>query len=353
MPPDTWEIVDDPAALRALEPEWDALWDRVHDAYATQRFAWCWASWNHVAQPLGRKLRCVVGRSGGELVAVWPFVTYRYGLWTRARPLSPEVAEYTSILLERDERTGARVAAAWETLSRGVRCDAILLPYVPAGTTLHRFMEQQRRPMLTQSTPLSSTRIETEDDRAAFAKVLQSKSLAKHRRRLQKLGELRAERVTDPDRRAAIVKWTLQQKEAWLARTGGHPLWHSTELYRNFLVAAAPDERFEVFALTLDGAPVASCIARVDNFRFEQFLSAYDFKYQDFSPGQLLRVEDMSWVFERDLEYDLRVGEHAYKKDWTNRSSFAVSYNVANSLWGRVAVAAREAQLGLRKPSAA
>lgn len=350
---DSWEIVTDTDALCALEPEWNALWERAGDAYATQRFAWCRASWTQVAQPLGRRLHCVAGRSGGRLVTVWPFVTYRYGLWTRARPLSPEVAEYTAVLTEPGDGADARVAAAWDTLCRTVRADSILLPYVPAGTPLHALMQRARRPMLTETTPLSSTRCETLAESEAIAKMLTSRSLAKHRRRLEKIGTVQAQRVTDAARRAEIVAWTLNQKENWLARTGGHPLWHSTELYRNFLIAMTPDERFEVFALTLDGAPVASCIARVDNRRFEQFLSAYDYTYQDYSPGQLLRVEDMSWVFERGLEYDLRVGEHAYKKDWTNRSSFAVSYNVANSLWGRVAVTAREVQLGLRKPSAA
>jgi CelD/BcsL family acetyltransferase involved in cellulose biosynthesis len=352
---DSWEIVRDPDALRALEPEWNALWERAGDAYATLRFAWCWAAWTEVAQPMGRRLHCVVGRSGGAVTLIWPFVVYRHALWQRARPLAPEVAEYSGVLVAPDALRGEHVAGAWQTLRRTARADAVLLPHVPAGTVLHTFLSTLRAPMLTQTTPLSSTRREDAADAEAVAKMFDSRSLARHRRRFEKHGEVRIERVTDPAERTRIVDWTLEQKRAWLTRTGNHELWGSTARYRDFLHAVVADERFEVFALLLKGEPAASCIARADNARFEQFLSSYDPEYKPYSPGQLLRVEAMAWAFERGLEYDLRVGEHEYKKDWTNRKSFAVSYHIATSPWGVVPIAARRAQqaLSARRESSA
>jgi CelD/BcsL family acetyltransferase involved in cellulose biosynthesis len=131
---DTWEIVGDAGALRALEGDWNALWERAGDAYATERFAWCWAAWTQVAQPLGRRLHCVVGRSGGRVVLIWPFVLFRYALWKRARPLAPEVAEYSGVLVERDALADARVATAWQMLCTTGRPDAVIVPHVPAGT---------------------------------------------------------------------------------------------------------------------------------------------------------------------------------------------------------------------------
>jgi len=345
---DTWEIVTDPQALLALADEWNDLWVRAGSEYVSQRFGWCWAAWTNVAQPLGRRLHCVVARRDGKAVLIWPFVVFRFGIWKRARPLGPEVAEYTSVLVEDDEHADARVATAWRTLCRTIRCDSILLPFVPAGSRLHRFMSGTRHVMVTQSTPLSSTRCDDEADRERIARMFHSKSLAKHRRRLGDHGEVRFERIDDVSRRVDLIDWTLHHKEAMLERTGGRPIWHRTKLYRDFLAAVAAEDGFELFALTVDGAPVSTCVARVDRVRFEQFLSAYDNRFAEFSPGQLLRVEDMRWVLDRGLVYDLRVGEHGYKKEWTNRQSEAISYNVANSPWGAIAIGAREAQLAIR-----
>lgn len=340
---DTWEILTDPQALRALEPEWNDLWLRARDEYVTQSFAWCWAAWCTVGEPLGRRLHCVVARHAGELVLVWPFTVRRVGAWTRARPLGPEVAEYSTVLVERDARAADRLGAAWKLLCRTIRSDMILFPYVPAGSLLHGLLTGLRRLMIIEETPISGLGCDAAG-RAVFERVRGSKPLRRRRRQLAERGTLVHERVADPQRRAQLIEWLLPRKEEWIVRTGGEPIWRSLDLYRRFLVAAAADERLAVFALTLDGAVIAAFVARVDNVRVEQFVSVHDDEYRAYSPGQLLRIDTVEWAFERGLAFDLRVGEHEYKKEWTSRRGLAVSYNISNSPFGTLAIAVRAAQ---------
>lgn len=345
---DRYEIVTDARGLRALEAEWNALWARAGDDYVTSSFAWCVHAWEQMAQPLGRRLYTLVARdAAGRLTLVWPLVQYRYGPWRRARPLGPEVAEYSSILVERGPEMAERLAAAFAHVRRTARCDQIILPFVNDGSPLHALIEAHGGAVTRAETPTNATCPPEQGGDDGFLQKLQSASIEKRRRKLERRGELRYEQVTDPQRRAEIIAWLVGTKEERLVRGGEHALWKRTELYREFLTAVSADERVPVFALTLDGATLAASIARVDNRRFESFISTWDDEYKNFSVGQILRIENMRWAFARGLEYDLRVGDQEYKREWTNRHGVAVSYNVPLTAWGAVVTALRGAQRSL------
>src|SRR5471032_601223 len=82
------KVITSPTEFFALQGEWDDLWSRANGRHH-QAFTVCWLSWLRVSEPRGRKLRIILLRENGRLVAVWPLVSYRKFFWTVLRPLSP------------------------------------------------------------------------------------------------------------------------------------------------------------------------------------------------------------------------------------------------------------------------
>src|SRR5690349_7766873 len=108
MQTDHYEIIDDIARFRELEEEWNALFDRVAGAYFSQSFEWCRVGWEEVAAPRRHRLHCIVGRRDGKAILIWPFVTWRPGLWSVAHPLGSETTEYTCPLVVDDHAAERR-----------------------------------------------------------------------------------------------------------------------------------------------------------------------------------------------------------------------------------------------------
>lgn len=351
MPRTVYSFVHDREALDALERAWNALEEQDNESFVTLRHGWCRAAWDRVGAPNGRRLHIVVGREGDDVVFIWPLVVYRQGVLVRARPLGPEVAEYSSVLVRRDAAARERIDDAWTFVRGALRADQLLIPFVPSGSLLHEVVERSEPVRRSDRTTMSSATPPTSDS-PAYLEKFDSASIDRRRRKLARRGSLAYERVNDPARRNEIIQWTVREKARWLERTGGRPMWLSADCYADFLCDASADEHVGVFALTLDGRPLAAAVARIDARRFESFLSAYDEAYKNFSVGQILRIENMQWAFARGLEYDLRVGEQEYKREWTNRRGIAVSYNVALTWRGAAAIMARGAQDRLSRVTA-
>src|SRR4051812_10376108 len=94
------DVVTDSVRLRALGDAWCALWARCPGVGLFQSFEYCLDAWELVEEPGGRQLACVTGWQGDQLVAVWPFVTYRNRLWTHARHLVATGVELHEMLVD-------------------------------------------------------------------------------------------------------------------------------------------------------------------------------------------------------------------------------------------------------------
>jgi CelD/BcsL family acetyltransferase involved in cellulose biosynthesis len=91
--------------------------------------------------------------------------------------------------------------------------------------------------------------------------------------------------------------------------------------------------------------PIAAQLATVDPTRFEAHIGVYDPEWSFFAPGQVLTEHCLDWAFERGLDFDLRVGEEAYKRDWATRSCDTTSWYVATSWRGLRVVTRRRTVL--------
>ena len=91
-----------------------------------------------------------------------------------------------------------------------------------------------------------------------------------------------------------------------------------------------------LFVLKLDDQIIAAVLARTSKSTVESFIAAFDRAYGKYGPGQLLYEDILKWAWERRLEFDFRMGDQAYKRDWTNRESKVITYQFINSPWGAV-----------------
>jgi CelD/BcsL family acetyltransferase involved in cellulose biosynthesis len=163
-------------------------------------------------------------------------------------------------------------------------------------------------------------------------------SLKSRRRRLTELGKLSFEAVTNRERFPAVLDWLFTHKTEWIIRTKQRSPWQDAELYKKFLitVAAEGDDsgKIMLFVLKFDTQIIAAVLARISRFNVESFIAAFDRTYRQYGPGQLLYEDILKWALERRLEFDFRMGEEVYKRDWTNQESKVITYRFVNSAWG-------------------
>ena len=343
------KVITSAVEFYALRSEWDDLWSRANGRHH-ESFAVCWLSWLRVSEPLARKLRIILLRENGRLVAAWPLVSYRKFFWTVLRPLSPEAADYTSILVEDGPTTSALIEQVWRAAHQRFCADVILLPYVSVNSDLYRLASKHRRVVVAKQHLSAVAKLRSETGWAAYCSslgTLHGRKPGELQRRLAKQGkvEMRMLGPDDEDENARNVDWMLECKREWADRVGKKGEWLSSKEYRNFLVELLNHKQDEVLArlmvVSLDGAVVAvnmlglgkSCICGV--------IASFDSKHGKFAPGSVAMEACVKWAFEQGFDLDLGIGPETFKGYWSRNNFAAVSsMQIANTLWGRLAFAA-------------
>lgn len=337
---DRFDVVTDVEAFKALEGEWDDLCERANQFRFSQSFAWCWATWEAVERPRGRRLHCIVGRNQDRIVLIWPFVVSERPFPLAASPLGCAYTEYPDPLVEGGPEAVARIEAAWQTLRKTCGCDMIRFRFVRHRSPLHDFLtsklgKEAKETFRVANLSVSWNDYETWED---YCRTLKRKTWTeneRHRRRLEERGKVAFE-VVEATHCAPIIEWALANKIEQLKRSGRRAGdWLRTTAYRDLLVwtasRPAPHGRSVVFALKFDGQVIATEICRVDKFRLELLNTVYDAAYKSYGPGKILLSLVLEWAFERGLTSDLRIGNEAYKKEWANSESALITYEVAIS----------------------
>lgn len=340
--------------LLALRGEWDALLARCPDHFFSQSFIWASLAWRVIAASRKRELRCLVLHAHGRLVGVWPLVAYREKGTQAVRPLGSEASEYCAPLVEPTAETMRHTRLLWQAAER---CgNVVILPYVREDAPLAKILGRAGL-WRTTDFPAPAPYVARDDyaDWAAYQKALSGSLRHKVRRVRRRLAEKGAVTIgiEPPGESRALIDWMLVHKTRWLEREGMQSEWIGRQDYRDFLVEVA--ERSDgasgalVFALRVDGAPVAGQFATVDARRFEAMIGVYDPEWSNFSPGQILTEHCLAWAFERGLDFDLRIGAEPYKRDWAPRACNTTSWYIATGMGGLAFVLERQRQLGWPK----
>jgi len=345
-----FETVSDSDALRRLKPEWDDLWRRSRAGRIAQSFEYCSAVWQTTARLDDCKPFCIVGRTQGRLISVWPLLTYRKLMRRFLRPLGATGAEYTDILIDDDIDGRACAEALWNFARSNCKADLIVLPFVPSGTHLNRILDSSISAAAVEQDVTFLTDVQGESNWESYYNSLSKSHRNKHRnlrKRLAELGELHFEVVWAGDPRCQkLVQWMLEQKRIWAGRTGKRGKWLYSEEYRDLLVHLTRDSDAQpkrvIMSLTLDGEPIAVKIGAISKNLFELLIAGFDARLDKFSPGTRLDEYWVRWAIEQELRIDFGVGSEHYKRFWTRDNEVRVnSYLVPNSLMGLVELKAR------------
>jgi CelD/BcsL family acetyltransferase involved in cellulose biosynthesis len=348
MQGDEFRILRTAGELDALAGEWDSLAVRCPGYYFSQTCRWATAAWRHVGRPRGRALQCLTLHADGRLVAVWPLVVERRGALAVVRPLGPEASEYCAPLVEPGAEHIARTRRLWREAAR--LGDLVMLPNVRTGTTLSELLPSVglwRAPDSASPAPFVLRRDYA--DWPAYQATLSSSMRRRMRRARAKLPKASVFTLAAAESGPRLVDWMLAGKQRWLAGRGLDSAWIGRADYRDFLAALVAQTHDPagalLFTLTIDGKLVAAKLATIDPQRLEIQMDVYDPALGAVAPGRLLTEYCLEWAVVRGLDFDFRLGEEAYKRDWAPHSCAVVSWYIATGWRGLPVVARRRAVL--------
>lgn len=322
------EVVTDPARFAVLRGEWDALWHRAAAPRLSQSFTWLETGWRICAVPRGRSLWVLLLRCEGRLVLAWPMTLRRAGGLTLAEPLGADSTEYDTLLVE--QRPGAEdlIQTAWHRARALLPADCLHVAFVEDGSARAKSLETgwfaRRRDSLPAPLIALAHHPRFEDYWATRAKDIR-RGLDRRARRLAEIGDVRAWMLDEPAEMIRAIDTTLRSKAEWMAAKGLANHFIARADFRDFLVAMGlagetPCGALRVMVLTCGEAVIAWKIGSIDGTRFEGFIATYDPAWEKLSPGTLLQRECLRWCHEHGLDYDLRIGDEAYKAEWATDS---------------------------------
>ncbi|HZZ14154.1 MAG TPA: GNAT family N-acetyltransferase [Paraburkholderia sp.] len=345
-----YDIITNEDELRSLQPEWDALWKRAH-GYYHQSFPYAWLSWKHVSKVHGRKFKCVTCRENGQLVMVWPLETSRRALWTYLAPLGPEGGDYTSVLVEDDEKATELIEGAWKIARKRLGADFIHMPYVREHLHLHSLVTKERHILIKEPHNASAAKLQGRGTWEEYCKTLGTlfrKKPGNFVNRLAKEGTVEV-RVVDPSEVAtteAVVEWMFKVKRVWSDRVGKRSVWLDSPEFEKYLCKLIYSQDVPSIArlivVTLNGATVAALIVTFGNPWASAIISGYDPQYSRACPGLIAIERCVKWAFDNGFDLDFGVGTERFKSFWSrDEGDTAWTVQSVNSNWGLLAVRGR------------
>lgn len=341
----TYRLLTSTADLMALKEPWEELWRRAGAEYFLSFAATC-HSWTHIHEPQGARLCCAVAFEDCELVAALPLIVHRPRYWRTASTCGPRSAECPDMLIAADGASPQTAVELMQSFLTLARPDYLELEFVRCSSHLGRALAALEgvRVVSTWETEVPYAELKGATDWASYYNSLGRRyqaDTARCRRRLEEHGAVSFEVVRGEP--TALIDWMLDHKQRWCARTGKHGDWVFSPQYRDYLnTLFASDQRYLVFALQLDGRPIAVKLMAINTDSASLLIIAYDESFRRFSPGNVLDEQMMQYVFEnyrapsgRHLDIHLGPGAESFKLHWArNNVGRARSYRIVTSWWG-------------------
>ena len=340
-----FEIVTDLQRLLTLREAWDDLWRRAHEPRFTQSFTWCVTGLRTVGRRRGRRPHIVVMKEAGRVVLIWPMTTGNRLFWRTGTCMGSESTEYDAVLVEDGPQASERIATAWRFIRAQSGIDLITVPFVRLDKLVHRVLTHEAGHATTHtlSAPYVSFRGESWDGYWRSRGATRRNGLTRRRRRLAEQGRVTMDLIETGVEMETMIDWALRNKIDWMKRRGLANDFMATPGYRDFLVSLAGQHgtggRLAVFALSLNGSPIAAKIVTIDGTRCEGFITVYDERFAAFSPGQIILVDCLKWCHEQGMDYDFRIGDEGYKLDWATSDCPTTTWRIANTPAGRILLA--------------
>jgi CelD/BcsL family acetyltransferase involved in cellulose biosynthesis len=314
------QVVESDAELGALAPAWGALLAETPEASAFHSFAWISAC-RAAPSANGRPFVLVV-RHGPDAVAILPTELGQHGdlrfigHGRRSNYLGP---------VYRPAYVDAAVGALASFLARERRVSLLdfggmRAPSPFLGVLLRTAMPGWDRPHAVETATCPSVDLTPGwEALCARHKSKQRANFARKRARLERLGALEFEEITEPDAvRAALPAMMELYRGRWDGRreSGGFAGRHR-DFHAQAAAALAAAGHARVSLLRLDGRIVAFSYGLRAPGVTTSYVLAHDDALASHSPGLLLLLRVLEAACGRgDREYDFSIGEEGYKDAW-------------------------------------
>ena len=343
----TFSLVDCPEALRALGPDWDALFTEAgRPEQVFQSFAWNWHWCRHYVASgrlhRGPRLAVVAGHRKGRLVLVMPLITERVAGLKQLAWMGAPVSQYGDVLASPDAADLATLTAAWtyavaETGAdlaklNKVRADAVVTPLLNALGAAITATEEAPYLDFTQS-----------PDHAAFEARLNAKgrkNRRRHMRRLLERGPVTFEQHAGNEQASRLAGYAILLKRAWLKSRDRISLAMADDRFLQFFadVAAGGQHAVPCKVLGLRTANEMGALQIVLDCKGHRFLhvAVYVAKHEKCGVGGLLLEHTIADCFKDKLQrLDLLAPKHEYKMEFADGSIAVNDHAVALSRGGR------------------
>lgn len=352
------EIYDDPVRLADLKPQWERLLAEAPVYSGAQAYYYAELGWRMLEKTPDIRLAVVTVWRDGELECVWPLYVRREGVRTIATHLGVgNFHEYAGPLARGDENAAEALRMALQA-AKGL-ADLLMVYSLPVPSLGAEVLRQDggRKHLVTIGSPVITLKGFPDWEAWLMSKSKNFRAaLRNDPRRLARLGEIQFREMAGPVDGPRCVDWIFDSKRRWAGRKGIDKSWILEDLGDRFytdLAARTPDQRpalgdTEFHALLLDDKIIAAGIGMRSSHRIEYYVSAFDYDYADYSPGNLFIQEYASRALQDGVDFDFRITHDAYKLRWIDRYDRFDSFYFACTPLGHVALTVMQTQLGVR-----
>lgn len=320
--------------LVALETDWRALFEASGTANYFVSYDWCKSWLDAFGTSTGARPITINVARGGKLVAVLPLVMARYGPVSSVEVVGAASGQYCDLLIDADESSRAPIfAALWDGIvATGI--DLIQFSNVRDDSALAAFLAGRHT---IQSEPIPCCVLDT-GSFATFDAYLKTRSaslrknMRRRRRRLEELGPVRYEVVSDPDLMDEIAATIVGHKLDWLEDRRWHGRFLSRKGIASWLAdvarGALKSGHLHLSVIKLGSRIISAQLAFICDGRFTAYLSSFDIAYGSYAVGRMQYAAFIEDVFGRGLVIDLMPRHEEFKLEWVDHGVETRSYAV-------------------------
>lgn len=341
-------------------PKAAPLWKQLQKApshYAFQSFEWisCWLAAN--PQPAALRIVVVQSASGQPLLLLPLCIRLRYGL-RQLTFMAEEVSDYHAPLVAPEFSEFCR-PGQFEELFQAILANIPGVDYV-SFRWMPAVIEDVANPMAEMSGCTPGLAAFQAQLPTRFEDFLTRKRKKIHQdthrqlKRLNELGTVTIERVTDPAAIVATVNTMLDQKAQRFARRSGPEEVAFRRFSEKFYAAIGAvrneDGEGHVTRITCNGQIIATHIGILHGQRFYYIMPSFEADaWGRYSPGRILMEHLIKECITRGITiFDMTIGAEAYKRDWVDTELKLVDMARGISLQGKAFCAARALARNLR-----
>lgn len=306
--------------LRDFAEDWDRLWQEAPRREVFTSFPWAQAWWEAYGD--AHDLVALVVFRSPRPAAIFPLV--RRG--SRILPLGWSRNDYWDFLCE-PGFAGEALRAAISFLDASVgRWSRLVLSNVPepSHAALAAIEMQRTKPRRIRVQPgnrCSSARRLPEDPEV-FDRLTRNKHLLRKEKRLAKHGPVESFCLEDRDAiRAELPEFFRQHIERWSRVAGASTFTDAAnrQFYERLVEHLDPRSTLRFLVLRAGAVPVAHHLGFEVDGRFLCYKPAFDGRYAQCSPGEVMFRRVFDYVKSRSLEEcDFTIGEESFKERFAN-----------------------------------